>query len=88
MKNLTKHHRAQFSGKITWAVLLVTALAALIIGTFVMRAHDGVNHTVPASGATVVTDKLDYPPGGTAYITGAGFDPGESVSLQVLHKHV
>jgi hypothetical protein len=88
MKTSTKNNRAQFAGKVTWAVLFTTALAALIVGTFVMRAHDGVDHTVPLSSATVVTDKLDYPPGATANITGAGFDPGESVTLQVLHKHV
>ncbi len=35
--------------------------------------------------ATIQTDLLDYPPGSTAYITGSGFTPGETVSLQVLH---
>src|SRR5439155_3502656 len=31
-----------------------------------------------------MTDKLDYPPGDTAQITGAGFLPGEQVECQVL----
>src|SRR5437762_11121081 len=33
---------------------------------------------------TVMTDKLDYPPGDTAQITGSGFLPGEQVECQVL----
>ncbi|HET9824484.1 MAG TPA: hypothetical protein VFP87_04080, partial [Chitinophagaceae bacterium] len=35
--------------------------------------------------ATVTTDQLDYPPGGTVIITGSGFQAGETVTLQVLH---
>ncbi|CAN5255421.1 hypothetical protein BH11BAC5_BH11BAC5_20270 [soil metagenome] len=35
--------------------------------------------------ATIKTDLLDYPPGSTAIITGTGFQPGETVTLQVLH---
>ena len=34
---------------------------------------------------TIQTDLLDYPPGSTAIITGTGFTPGETVTLQVLH---
>ena len=34
---------------------------------------------------TIKTDLLDYPPGSTAIITGTGFQPGETVTLQVLH---
>jgi len=37
------------------------------------------------SGPTVTTDQSDYPPGGTVYITGSGFAPGETVTNQVLH---
>ncbi|MBI2730062.1 MAG: hypothetical protein HYX40_04815, partial [Sphingobacteriales bacterium] len=40
---------------------------------------------VQAQTATVSTDRLDYPPGDTAYITGSGFAPGEIVTLQVHH---
>ncbi|MEO6329294.1 MAG: hypothetical protein ABIO55_10190, partial [Ginsengibacter sp.] len=36
--------------------------------------------------ATIATDALDYPPGSTAIITGTGFTPGETVTLQVLHE--
>src|SRR5262245_15935855 len=38
-----------------------------------------------APSATVVTDKPDYAPGSTAIITASGFQPGETVQLQVLH---
>ena len=34
--------------------------------------------------ATVTTDQADYAPGSTAIITGAGFQAGETVELQVL----
>src|SRR2546426_1078314 len=37
------------------------------------------------SAAWVTTDAADYPPGGTVYITGGGFTPGETVTNQVLH---
>ncbi|HEU5166639.1 MAG TPA: hypothetical protein VFU29_13910, partial [Chitinophagaceae bacterium] len=36
--------------------------------------------------ATVTTDRLDYPPGDTAVITGSGFQPGETVVLLVEHN--
>ena len=40
---------------------------------------------VLAQTAALVTDSLDYQPGSTATINGNGFQPGESVQLQVLH---
>src|SRR5438093_4259914 len=40
---------------------------------------------VPASAATVATDKPDYAPGQTVTITGSGWEPGETVVL-VLHE--
>jgi len=36
--------------------------------------------------ASLWTDLLDYRPGATAYISGAGFEAGESIQLQVLHQ--
>src|SRR5690242_7270383 len=36
--------------------------------------------------ATIKTDQLDYPPGSTVIITGTGWQPGETVTLQVLHE--
>ncbi len=38
-----------------------------------------------AQSASLTSDKGDYPPGATAELTGAGFQPGETVTLQVLH---
>ncbi|MGN6341913.1 MAG: beta strand repeat-containing protein [Ginsengibacter sp.] len=35
---------------------------------------------------TIKTDQLDYPPGSTVIITGAGWQPEETVTLQVLHE--
>ncbi|MFL5340441.1 MAG: beta strand repeat-containing protein, partial [Gemmataceae bacterium] len=36
--------------------------------------------------ATILTNQLDYAPGSTAIITGSGFQPGESVHLEVLRS--
>ncbi|HZP83921.1 MAG TPA: Ig-like domain-containing protein, partial [Chthonomonadaceae bacterium] len=52
-------------------LLPILALLALCIGA---RAQ-----------CTVTTDKPDYAPGDTVYITGSGFQPGETVTLQVVH---
>src|SRR5690348_7949861 len=41
--------------------------------------------TLSAQTATISTDQSDYAPGSTAIITGSGFQPGETVTLQVLH---
>src|SRR6266542_1138525 len=43
------------------------------------------SHLLSANAATVTTDKGDYPPGDTAYITASGFQAGETVQFQVLH---
>ena len=42
--------------------------------------------TAVSQTATIKTDQLDYPPGSTAIITGTGWQPGETVTLQVLHE--
>ena len=49
----------------------------LLIGSFSVYAQ--------TSTPTVSTDKLDYPPGANAIITGKGFQPNEAVTLQVIH---
>src|SRR6266511_101785 len=45
-------------------------------------------HSPPARAAdlvpTVATDREDYPPYSVVWITGAGFQPGETVSNQVV----
>src|SRR5262245_39521264 len=35
--------------------------------------------------ATVATGQIDYSPGETAFISGSGFEIGETIQLQVLH---
>src|SRR5947199_8420756 len=40
---------------------------------------------LPASAATVATDKPDYAPGQTVVMTGSGWEPGETVNL-VLYE--
>nr|WP_315212141.1 hypothetical protein [uncultured Flavobacterium sp.] len=35
--------------------------------------------------AYIKSDLVDYQPGSTAILTGAGFQPGESVRINVLH---
>jgi len=59
-------------------LLVVTALGVLLVGAPLAVAQ---------SVATVQTDKADYAPGETAQITGAGFAPGEEVTLQVIHTN-
>src|SRR5437016_2381348 len=49
-------------------------LIALIVGFLAALA-------LPASAATVATDKPDYAPGETVVITGSGWEPGETVVL-------
>jgi len=39
-----------------------------------------VGFALPASAATVTTDKADYPPGATAIITGSGWAAGASAA--------
>src|SRR2546426_118554 len=41
----------------------------------------------PAVAPWVLSDKDDYAPGETAYITGGGFLAGKTIVLQVLHVH-
>src|SRR5438046_6834390 len=53
-------------------------LVALIVGFLAALA-------LPASAATVATDKADYAPGETVVITGSGWEPGETVVL-ILHE--
>src|SRR5882724_4735237 len=53
-------------------------LVALVVGFLAALA-------LPASAATVATDKADYAPGQTVVITGSGWEPGETVVL-ILHE--
>src|SRR5213592_3314458 len=53
-------------------------LVALIVGFLATLA-------LPASAATVATDKADYAPGENVVIPGSGWEPGETVVL-ILHE--
>src|SRR5438128_708236 len=53
-------------------------LIALIVGFLAALS-------LPASAATVATDKADYAPGENVVITGSGWEPGETVVL-ILHE--
>src|SRR6266516_1997465 len=44
-----------------------------------------VGFALPASAATGTVNKADYQPGELVYITGSGFQGGETVSVIVLH---
>src|SRR4051812_44327343 len=55
----------------------ISKLTTFALGVFTLVAS--------ASAATLSTEKLDYLPGSEATLTGAGFAPGETVSVQVLH---
>jgi|GEM_PF-1074192 len=44
-----------------------------------------ISVTAFSQTATIATDQDDYPPGRTVIITGTGWQPGETVTLQVLH---
>src|ERR1043166_9639902 len=60
-------------GKASFLFSLLPALLLLV----------GWQSTVGA--ATVTTDGVEYAPGATATITGSGFGPNDTVTLQVLH---
>src|SRR3989442_253576 len=53
-------------------------LVGLVVGLLAPLA-------LPASAATVATDKADYAPGEAVVITGSGWEPGETVVL-ILHE--
>ncbi len=52
------------------------------------QVTDTTAGTVIAVIAGLATDRLDYTPGSTVTITGANFQPGESVTVQVLRDGV
>lgn len=66
---------------------LITAVAFLICALGVGVGFLSVATTVANAQVTptVETNQLDYPPGSVVQISGAGFTPGETVTLQVSH---
>src|SRR6185369_9215048 len=55
----------------------ISLLTCFSILFYLLAAHG-------AAGAMVTTDRLDYPPFSYVIITGSGFEPGETVSNQVV----
>src|SRR5690348_12550761 len=52
---------------------------------FTLFAFTFTSGNVFSQSATIATDQPDYAPGSTVIITGTGWQPGETVTLQVLH---
>ncbi|HEU5053181.1 MAG TPA: SprB repeat-containing protein, partial [Hanamia sp.] len=52
---------------------------------FTLLAITFSSMNVFSQSATISTDQPDYAPGSTVIISGTGFQPGETVTLQVLH---
>ena len=49
------------------------------------KASKSLTNSLVTKDATVTTDKRDYSPSETAFISGSGFALGETIRLQVLH---
>jgi hypothetical protein len=68
-----------------WRYWFPAVLVLITILHIADQARSSASAPLAKSTATVTTDRRDYFPGETAYITGAGFAPWETVELQVLH---
>ena len=64
-------------------IVMILVLAVSVLIALPASAANG-GHTNKTLAPTVTTDQADYPPGATVYITGAGFQAGETVQFQVL----
>src|SRR5438128_783487 len=70
-----------------WGASLVTpkGLAGLPNARGWLTRNTDSDAAQAVAGAVVQTDKTDYAPGSTAFITGSDFQGGEIVTLQVVH---
>ena len=50
------------------------------------EAHGSTAQAAFTGGATITTDRRDYPPGSAANISGVGWQPDETVSLEVFNE--
>src|SRR5512146_2609728 len=73
-RNTGRSVRTSLGGALRTAALAVVAAAMCVLGD--ARAE---------GDASVTTDATDYAPGTTAYVTGAGFEAGETVTCEVAH---
>jgi hypothetical protein len=85
---LSRNSNHSMAGSV-WLWMLVAM--AMAFGHRVDGAASGALSLQPAApgapGASLITDKIDYPPGASAQISGSGFLPSEMVELQVLHAN-
>jgi len=66
-----------------WELAIIFGFSALLVlGLLLARVHRA-SAANTASGATITSDKLDYQPGATVTLTGAGWDSGEAVQIFV-----
>jgi Bacterial Ig-like domain (group 3)/Galactose oxidase, central domain len=78
---------AELLGRSDYTVTEIPQAERALVAGGVNSQHEvlAASALVSSSQATVTTDKFDYPPGRTVTITGAGWQPGESV-VMVLHE--
>src|SRR5207245_6942425 len=62
---------------------LASTTASLVAALLLVLALGG---TAMAQSATVMTDQADYAPGSIVTITGSGWQPGETVTLQLVES--
>jgi hypothetical protein len=73
-------HKALRRLRVVFLIIASLAIASLALVNYRPGVTPGV---VKAASATIVSDKLDYPPGATVTLTGAGWVSGEVVHLFV-----
>src|SRR5918993_602293 len=72
--------RTRLRSKFTLFFIVCAALLA-VGGTAIAITADTSGNTAPAP--TIQSDKADYAPGATVTLTGSGWQPGESVHINV-----
>ncbi len=66
-----------------WKLAIIFGFSALLVLGLLLAQVHRASAASTASGATITSDKLDYQPGATVTLTGAGRDSGEAVQIFV-----
>ncbi len=66
-----------------WKLAIIFGFSALLVLGLLLAQVHRASAASTASGATITSDKLDYQPGATVTLTGAGWDSGEAVQIFV-----
>src|SRR4249920_699568 len=74
---------ADAAGNLSYSFALNSLAGKWEVGTFMGEDTDPWTGTAITNGAYIETDMLDYAPGNRVTITGAGWLPGESVTIAV-----